>query len=46
MRSGPAERKYPEYQSVVRLCRSMIDHSRRFINLVLSECVKEESHEI
>ena len=44
---GPQKRKYPEYQSVVRLCK---EHDRSFqevYQLVLSECMKEEeSHEI
>lgn len=44
---GPQKRKYPEYQSVARLCK---EHDRSFqevYQLVLSECMKEEeSHEI
>ena len=44
---GSQIRKYPEYQSVVRLCK---EHDRSFqevYQLVLSECMKEEeSHEI
>ena len=44
---GSQKRKYPEYQSVVRLCK---EHDRSFqevYQLVLSECMKEEeSHEV
>ena len=44
---GSQIRKYPEYQSVVRLCK---EHDRSFqevYQMVLSECMKEEeSHEI
>lgn len=44
---GAQTRKYPEYQSVARLCK---EHDRSFqevYQLVLSECMKEEeSHEI
>ena len=39
---GPQKRKYPEYQSVVRLCK---EHDRSFqevYQMVLSECMKEE----
>lgn len=43
---GSQIRKYPEYQSVVRLCK---EHDRSFqevYQMVLSECMEEESHEI
>ena len=39
---GSQKRKYPEYQSVVRLCK---EHDRSFqevYQMVLSECMKEE----
>ena len=39
---GSQIRKYPEYQSVVRLCK---EHDRSFqevYQMVLSECMKEE----